>query len=352
MKNIYQISLCLAVSLLALNTELRGQDPRFSQFYASPWNLNPAMTGVFNGKWRATINYRDQWGSILSQVPFRTYSAAFDARFNTVKNDYASFGVGAMHDEAGSSRFEQNRIHLGGAYLKQLSGGRNKADHFLSLGAQAGFGQNSMDWTRLWFSRQFDPTAEKPDSGLSNGEPNQGANTNLFFDFNAGLLWYMVFNNDGYFYAGGAMHHINQPAISLTDNDAETMYARWTGHAGGLFPVTKNFGLQPGVLIMRQGPAFESNVGMNIRYSNNDMDELALRFGAWARIGNKLDQGAQMDALVLVSMLEFNRWMLGLSYDVTVSALSQANNSRGAFELSLTYFHPEQRRSRVQCPKF
>lgn len=352
MQNLYKITLCLFVVLSALMPDLRAQDPRFSQYYASPWNLNPALTGVFNGKWRATANYRDQWGSILSPVPFRTYSAAFDARFNTVRNDYASFGVGAMHDEAGTARFEQNRIHLGGAYLKQLAGGRNKADHFLSFGAQAGFGQNSIDWNSLWFSRQFDPTTETPNTGSSNGEPTQGDDTNMFFDFNAGLLWYMVFNNDGYFYAGGAMHHINQPSITLTDNDAETMYSRWTGHAGGLFPVTHNFGLQPGILVMRQGPAFETNVGMNIRYSNNDLNELALRFGAWARLGNKLDKGTQMDALVLVSMLEFNRWMLGLSYDVTVSSLTQANNSRGAFEMSITYFHPEQRRSRVQCPKF
>jgi type IX secretion system PorP/SprF family membrane protein len=352
MQNLYKITLCLLVVLSTLTPDLQAQDPRFSQYYASPWNLNPALTGVFNGKWRATANYRDQWGSILSPVPFRTYSAAFDARFNTVRNDYASFGVGAMHDEAGTARFEQNRIHLGGAYLKQLAGGRNKADHFLSFGAQAGFGQNSIDWNSLWFSRQFDPTTETPNTGTSNGEPTQGDDTNMFFDFNAGLLWYMVFNNDGYFYAGGAMHHINQPSITLTDNDAETMYSRWTGHAGGLFPVTHNFGLQPGVLMMRQGPAFETNVGMNIRYSNNDLNELALRFGAWARLGNKLDKGTQMDALVLVSMLEFNRWMLGLSYDVTVSSLTQANNSRGAFEMSVTYFHPEQRRSRVQCPKF
>ena len=34
--------------------------------------------------------------------------------------------------------------------------------------------------------------------------------------------------------------------------------------------------------------------------------------------------------------LVLNRWMLGLSYDTTVSSLTQANNSRGAFELSLT----------------
>lgn len=103
---------------------------------------------------------------------------------------------------------------------------------------------------------------------------------------------------------------------------------------------------------MKQGPAFESAFGLNARYSNNDRNELALRLGAWARLGNRLDSGLQMDAVTVVAMLELERWMLGLSYDVTVSSLTLANNSRGAFELSLTYFHPAERRRRVVCPRF
>jgi len=51
-------------------------------------------------------------------------------------------------------------------------------------------------------------------------------------------------------------------------------------------------------------------------------------------------------------MMEFDRWMVGLSYDITVSSLALANNSRGAFELSLTYFHPGEKRARVVCPNF
>lgn len=103
---------------------------------------------------------------------------------------------------------------------------------------------------------------------------------------------------------------------------------------------------------MKQGPAFQTNLGLNFRYSNNDRDEIALRTGAWARIGNKLDKGIQMDAIAVVAMLELNRWTLGLSYDITTSSLALANNSRGAFEVSLTYFQPEHRRSRVKCPRF
>lgn len=329
-----------------------AQDPRFSQYYASPWNLNPAMTGVFNGRWRLTANYRDQWSSFLAPVPFRTYSAAFDTRFHVGRYDIAAFGVGAMHDEAGTARFQQNKVHLGGAYLKQLSGGRYKADHYLSVGAQLGFGQNSIDWSRLWFSRQFDPTSETPNYDLPSGEPNANTNTKVYLDFNAGILWYVMFDNDGFFYAGGALHHLNAPVISLVDDRQETLYARYSAHTGGQLPLNENFSLLPGAQFMLQGPSLETDLGMNVRFSNNDRNELALRFGGWARLGNKLDKGIQMDAFTVVGMLELNRWMLGLSYDITVSSLTQANNSRGAFEVSLTYFHPAQRRERVVCPNF
>ena len=103
---------------------------------------------------------------------------------------------------------------------------------------------------------------------------------------------------------------------------------------------------------VQQGPAFETDLGLSVRYSNHDRNELALRLGAWGRLGNKLDKGLHMDAIAFVAMLELERWMLGLSYDVTVSTLSQANNSRGAFEISLTYFHPAERKQHVVCPRF
>ena len=44
---------------------LNSQDIHFSQFYMSPLNLNPAMTGVMNGNIRLTGNYWNQWASVL-----------------------------------------------------------------------------------------------------------------------------------------------------------------------------------------------------------------------------------------------------------------------------------------------
>lgn len=342
----------LVAFLLTILDQMSAQDPRFSQFYASPWNLNPAMTGLFNGRWRVTANYRDQWNSFLNPNPFRTYAAAFDARLEVGRNDYAAFGIGAMHDEAGTAQFVQNKVQVGGAFLKQLTGGRYHARNYLSAGAQLGFGQNSIDWSRLWFSRQFDNINEIPDPTLPNGEPAADANSKAYLDFNAGLMWYMLFGDEGFVYAGGALHHINSPIISLTGDDNETLYSRWSGHAGGQFPMSENFSALPGVIVMKQGPAFETDLGINFRYSNNDLNELALRAGVWSRLCNKLENNMQMDAITVVGMLELNRWMLGLSYDITTSSLTAANNSRGAFEISLTYFHPGERRAKVVCPKF
>jgi type IX secretion system PorP/SprF family membrane protein len=338
--------------VLCSSHKLAAQDPRFSQYYASPYNLNPAMTGVFNGEWRTTVNYRDQWNSILNNTPFRTYSVSGEYRRATASDDYMAFGIGAIHDEAGTARYQQNKIHLGFAFLKQLSGGRNKTEHYLSAGAQYGFGQHSIDWGRLWFSRQFDNGTEQPDFNAGSGENFGNGNTPLFSDFNAGLMWYAVLENGGFFYLGAAGHHLNEPKISLMQTNQFTLYRRWSGHFGGQLPLSDVLSLLPGIQVMKQGPAFETDFGMNVRYSNNDLDELALRAGAWLRLGNKLDKGIQADALTIVAMIERNRWMIGASYDLTVSSLANVNNSRGAFELSLTYFHPEKRRSKVTCPRF
>ncbi len=351
MRKLYQsISICCL--LLAAIQVASAQDPRFSQYYASPYNLSPAMTGVFNGQCRTTLNYRDQWNSVLLGQPFRTYSVSGEYRRALASDDYIAFGIGAMHDEVGVARYQQNKGSLGFSFLKQLAGGRNRNEHYLSAGAQFGFGQNSIDWSNLWFSRQYNNANEAPDFSAGNGETLDNGNTPLYADFNAGLLWYTVLENGGFFYAGGAGHHLNQPNISLMQQSNSLLYRRWSGHVGGQFPVSEVMSILPAVQVMKQGPSFETDFGINIRYSNEDLNELALRAGVWSRIGNRLDKGIHSDALTIVTMLELNRVMVGLSYDLTVSSLRRANNSRGAFEVSISYFHPERRRSKVTCPRF
>ena len=335
----------------------RAQDPRFVQFYAAPMHLNPAMTGVFEGRFRANLNYRDQWSSILDKQPFRTFAAAFDMRYNIVSDDFIGFGVSAIRDEAaGDSRFAQTRGHLGLSYLKKLAGNAySTTDQYLIAGAQAGLGQHSMNWGRLWFSEQFDETTSQPDFAANSGESGiSGAsqNTDLYLDINAGLLWYALFGDNTSIYAGGALNHINAPTINFFESPDEVLYLRWLLHTGGEIPFTAEMSLLPAVVFMRQGPSNSTTFGANIRYSNHDWYELAIRAGIWWHTGKQLESGIANDALTFAAILELERWNLGISYDINTSNLKTATNSRGAFELSLIYTHPAERRIKVNCPKF
>lgn len=337
-------------------TTAEAQDPRFSQFYAAPLQLNPAMTGVFEGRWRANINYRDQWSSVLGKSPFRTIAGAFDMRFHVAGNDFVGVGLDVMRDQAGDSNFGINRGHLNFAYLKQVAGGKYRNDvQFLIAGAQLGAGQHSIDMNQLWFTAQYDPTTGAPNTSASNGEAitaNGSQQTDVYLDFNAGLMYYALFGDNTSIYVGGALNHLNGPTVSFLETQTpEELKMRWLAHAGGEIPLTDELSLLPAVMVMGQGPSFETTLGTNFRYTNHDWYEVAIRAGLWLR-DTKTVSGQHIESFIVTAILEVERWNLGISYDITSSSLKTANNSRGAFELSLIYTHPAKSRYKVHCPKF
>ena len=69
----------ILVSVLGLGWQVSAQDLHFSQFYASPLTLNPALTGALNGRYRMAMIYRDQWNKVLDS-PYSSTSAAIDLR--------------------------------------------------------------------------------------------------------------------------------------------------------------------------------------------------------------------------------------------------------------------------------
>ncbi len=64
MKRFIPVYLCFAL----LSFGGAAQDIHFSEFYNTPLQLNPSYTGFFNGDYRFTAIYRDQWSTI--GVPF------------------------------------------------------------------------------------------------------------------------------------------------------------------------------------------------------------------------------------------------------------------------------------------
>lgn len=348
----YTIPLLVLTGLLVVNA-LYGQDPRLSQFYAAPLQWNPAMIGVYPGKVRFAATYRELYASILKDQPFRTLATSFDTRFRTAHRDYIGLGFTLMRDQVGLSRYASTQGNVGLSFMKQLNGGSRYAtnDQYLVAGAQVGFGQRSFDWQQLWFSNQFDTQGGFINFDAPNGEAFEEGGTSFYLDFNAGLLWYALFDENASFYVGGALHHINSPNIAFLGGEEDRLYRRWVAHTGGELPISNELSILPGVIFMTQGPSMSSTAGANFRYTHREWKELALRAGGWVHLNNGPDQGFGLDAVIFTAVLELERWNLGFSYDVTSSSLSEANNSRGALEISLTYFHPEKSRYRVNCPK-
>ena len=72
--------LSITAALLLSIGAVQSQDIHFSQFYASPLNLNPATTGVLSCDLRFSAIYRNQWASVLNSRAFSTFSAGVETR--------------------------------------------------------------------------------------------------------------------------------------------------------------------------------------------------------------------------------------------------------------------------------
>jgi len=339
------------VLALVVSFSLSAQDIHFSQFYLSPLNLNPALTGVMNCNTRLVANYRNQWASVLKNNAYSTYSVSYDQRIPVGRYDY--FGVGGTFwgDKAGELSFGTIQGRLSGSYAKKMGGYRGTA-HYLSFGAEIGVSQRSADFLDARYGSQHNgngghcascPTLEEFDR-----------DNFLFADVSAGLLWFTVLNDDNNFYLGGAYSHLNRADQSFNLDEIEELFSKVTLHAGGEFMLTDRIGLVPGVVALFQGPSFELNTGTSLKFllGKSRRTGQAFQIGAWMRLANHFQDSFTADAVILSTRFDYEQFSIGFSYDVNVSDLKVASNSNGAFEFALVYkiCGPEQRN--VYCPNF
>ena len=161
----------------------KAQDKHFTQFYASPLTLNPALTGAFDGRYRVGGIYRDQWRGVLDN-PYVTFAGSVDVRFDiTLDSRYKdAFAVGLLfyNDEVPGIDFSTNQIALSGAFHKGLDFDKKQ---FLSLGFQAGLAQRNINYENLTFDDQFNNLDAYSFPTLEDLPENNFA----FSDFNVGL---------------------------------------------------------------------------------------------------------------------------------------------------------------------
>ncbi len=334
-----------------------AQDYHFSQFFAAPLTINPALVGLFPGNYRVAISNRSQWGQTL-ETPFSTtaFSADFSYYVNPRKRQYKdAFGVGVVFasDRLAEINYSVNQIMLGGAFHKALDPKNNQT---LSLGFQFGVVQRNVSYDQLSFEDSFDGTSVYVD-GLTGEE--LPANNYAFGDFQLGLNYAYAPKNKLQVFLGGAIHHFNQPeqsfyAEATRGEDIEislTLDRRYSGYLNLQIPLTRDIALSPRVYAFSQGPHLVTNAGSNIRFLLNDSSGSALHLGAYLRgVGNEAAYG--LDSAVGMFGVELNNFLVGLSYDAGLNALQTNPRHRGAFELNIAYLGRSDDDEAVPCPKF
>jgi type IX secretion system PorP/SprF family membrane protein len=320
---------------------VQAQDPHFSQFFASPLTLNPALTGKFSGLLRVAGNYRDQWPSISKA--FVTSTISVDGAVMRDKLPYTdTWGVGvmAMSDKTANGILNSTFFAVSTAYHKGLD---EDGNHQIAVGFQGTYSNKRLDGQALKFADglQLDGTwLPSPTEPINTQTVNAS-----YFDVNAGVLYSGTTNGENNFYAGISTYHINRPQESFIGG-TYTLKPRTTVHGGGYFPVAYNATVHVSGLHSRQAGAAETVIGGAVALrANDDVDKPTnVYLGTWYRFG---------DAFIPYVGLEFGGFRLGATYDVNTSSLNTASQKRGGIEISLIYIQqPIEGRKDIPCPKF
>ena len=328
--------------IVFLNSFSEAQDIHFTQYYTSPANLNPALTGFFNGSQRVTLQNKTQWHSVTT--PFKTLSASCDMPVlkRYLKRDLFGGGVVINRDQAGDSKFGTTQLNFSFSYIRSINKINNQ---FVSFGVQAGIAQRTIDYSKLTFDNQYDGTSFNP--AIPNNEQFSKENF-IFGDISAGAFYNYIKSRNLRYSGGLALYHINKPKQSLFDNKNIRLDRKIVLHANSQFEATNKIQVLPGILIMQQGKYNEIDIGALGKFIMfpDEVNYLALSFGLYYRVN---------DAFNFIAGLDYKDFSLGLSYDVNSSNLVPASRSKGGLELSLIYIINKNKKvyvKNVPCPIF
>lgn len=343
MKKIY-----LILVLFFIGTNVEAQDMHFSQYWGAPMQLNPALTGVFNGTVRFGANYRNQW---FAQNAYSTYSGSIDASLfgSKLGGNILGAGLSFYQDIEGQGAFTNTGIQLSMAYNQKITNGSNT--HFIGLGLQGAYLSKQLDLKDIVYGNLFEINSNTDPIDLSQYQKNS------VLDFNVGMQYFANFNETNNIAVGLAMAHVAQPNIGFNDQAPEELYRRISFNSSANISLAGDrYRLNPALLFQKQGPHQELNTGMYLGFNLNNEADATLYAGAMYRFAAYADSKLGSDAVIAAVRLEYNTFDIGLSYDITTSELRKNSAFMGGPEIYAIYTIPSKMngksRTKIICPKF
>lgn len=331
MKSILKYTTITCILILQANV-LPAQDISFSQFYEQPFLRNPALAGLFNGDARITASYRNQWQSVT--IPYRTFALSTEVKFpmQVMNADVTTtLGLQLMRDVAGTSEFSTTQI-LPAANISVRTG----ENSFISGAFMAGLRQQRFDPTKLVLNDQFVAQSNGSFSILPYSSQVFN-NTNVdYFDMSAGISYKSSVSDIMDYYVGVALYHINSPKVGFFDGSKIELNKKLAVNGGISIAIGDLNELTfYGDYFTQYTSSFQS-VEMNTAQFG-----VLYNHGFFESDGNSSITGGLLyrwnDALIPVIQLQLSKFTVGTSYDVNVSKLTMASQSRGGFEVTLSY---------------
>lgn len=325
MRKIFQFITLMFITLCCASLSLRAQDVQYSQFYANPLYLNPAMTGA-SEMTRIGVNYRNQWPGL--DQSFTSYSAHIDHYLFNINS-----GIGLIFNRSEQSMANLSVTEIGATYAYRARLGFRS---FLRVGGQVSYMDRDAYFGNLIFGSQIDD--QTGTIGDFSGE-NLGSDFNhQFVDYSLG----MMFNNENAWF-GISAHHITQPNLSFIDGQQSELPVKLSAHGG--YRIDLSGGSSSNSMNQRTGTR-DLTLAFNFKnqapFSQLDLGAQVnlqpLVLGVWYRgiPVSEVSQSNHESVIALVGISLGNGLDVGYSHDFTISSLGNGNTG-GANEISIRY---------------
>lgn len=335
----------LITFLLVIVGRVFAQDLHYTQFYNTPMNFNPSLTGIYNGDQRYMVSVRDQWRAV--PIPYFTLTGSYDMKFYPTKwkKSFFSAGVVFNYDLQGESALNLTNLNLAGSYSYVLS-----QKNLLTVGGLIGIASRGFSNDNLQWDAQYNPITFQYEENRPTMEDLDNYRFN-FLETGLGVNYRWQNNSRTHVTLGVAGFHLNRPAQDFHANVSSTRVAklgiRFAAHAVANFKIADPLDIQVNGLYQNQYVYEEIVLGALLKIYINQQRGKMFEF----HIGSSYRFN---DAIIPTLAVQYNDWYIGFNYDVNISNLEDYVNYRGGPELHVSYIFrrvPPQKAFKL-CPIF
>lgn len=303
------------VTLMLVSRTSAQVDAHFTQYYAHPLWLNPALTGVNDGYYRVTANYRYQWPSISS--PFTTKGISGDMAVS----DAFAVGLTVLSQTTSDGGYYYNNGYLSVSYKARLTEYK-----IISGGFQVGMLNRGIDPGKFQYGNQYNPLIGY-DPTIPSNEQFMRTNATAL-DGSLGLVYFDAEPDKAMnAFFGVSIYHPTQPRNQfLANGNNNKIPMRYAVHGGMRMRMSDRVDLTPHAVLLKQGDANEITGGLSLNMQLQEGTDFLL--GTTYRLN---------DAVAPNIGIHLNGLTIGFSYDINMSKMKTASSGNGGYELSISF---------------